>query len=1248
MKTLLALALLSEVSAFNFTDVTSSAGITHLYEQHPDNLDPSISLDMEFPVMMGGAVAEDFDGDGWEDLYVLQGGLSGNVLYINQQDGTFVEEAAARGADQVGLYTGVSAADYDSDGDVDLFVSVASGPHLLLTNDGSGHFTSDTTQFTEPSHRSSSPSWADVNGDGQLDVALGAWESGSGGDIQIYWNRGSGQFELVQVISIEWQYVPHFVDLNEDGHVDLVAVADFGFTKWYLNNGDGIFLPEGTSDIQNGMGVASGDPDNDGDMDLFITAIRDPADETIDFGQTAGTGNSGNRLLINDGHGEFTDVTSLAGVRSGYWGWGTVFGDFDNDGDEDIYQVNGWPSFVRNEPFANTPNLLFENQGALSFVEVGESSGDAADTGQGRSAVAFDYDHDGDLDLFVFNSFEVETDFSTGATNIFPRAPVLLRNDTASPGNWLKVQVAGGATRHAHGMGARINASVPGRQMTREINASSNYNGHGPYRIAHFGAGASTSFDEVRVTFPNRDQVWRQNVAANQSITMKAPEATLSARTVDMGGSINFEWPSGSIPEGAVLVWEAGGDAFTTNPATLTFNTAGTQTVTAYLYSGSSRSTLLHAESYEIEVTDPSVEAPSIARIWNEATLDAIRLDFPNPAVHARNLFHLSVVFWDVWAAYDAEALGYIHRESQTAADIAAARHEAISYGAYRLLHSRYAKSENASTTQLILDLMMEDLGYDTNITSVAGDTPAALGNRVAAAVMAWGDSDGAREDTFYDDPSYSPVNSAMLISGRGTTLNDPNRWQPLRFNRALTQNGLITTTVQIFVGSHWGWVRPFALAPESPTYLDPGMPPQLGGENEAEYKQGNIDIVRLSSWLDPDANVMIDISPRSVGLNTLGQNDGEGHGLAPNPYTGEPYEEQVVNRADYGRAIAEFWADGPESETPPGHWNTLANYVSDHPDTVKRFKGEGEPWDDLEWDVKLYFALNAALHDAAIAAWGCKRVYDYIRPISAIRHLSGTGGFPEVPGLIERITSESSAPGERHAHLIDAGASIGDTAIYAWGGEPSDPNTEYTGSQWILGEDWLPYQRDTFVTPAFAGYVSGHSAFSRAAAEVLTYFTGTPYFPGGLGVHHVPQGSFEFEYGPSSDLTLQWATYYDAADEAGLSRLYGGIHVPVDDGPGRIMGSAAGGQAMARAEQYYDGTIISRPILGEIDLRGNNPQINFNLTRGLYYKIQSSGNLVDWNDETSFTQALEDNVIVDITMNETRRFYRVVQQTNP
>jgi len=174
---------------------------------------------------------------------------------------------------------------------------------------------------------------------------------------------------------------------------------------------------------------------------------------------------------------------------------------------------------------------------------------------------------------------------------------------------------------------------------------------------------------------------------------------------------------------------------------------------------------------------------------------------------------------------------------------------------------------------------------------------------------------------------------------------------------------------------------------------------------------------------------------------------------------------------------------------------------------------------------------------------------------------------LPLVPGLIELITKEKTVSGGPMAALK---GSEGKIALRAWQSGSRDPNTSHVG--WILGTTWMPYQLPTFVTPSFQGYISGHSTFSRAAAEVLAGITGSEYFPGGLSQWTVKAGSLKFEAGPSADVVLEWASYYDAADQAGQSRLFGGIHVQADDFTGRIVGSTCGKDAWALAQRYYTG----------------------------------------------------------------------------
>ena len=571
----------------------------------------------------------------------------------------------------------------------------------------------------------------------------------------------------------------------------------------------------------------------------------------------------------------------------------------------------------------------------------------------------------------------------------------------------------------------------------------------------------------------------------------------------------------------------------------------------------------------------------SVARHWDEATLAAIRRDLPAPTVHSRNLFHTAAAMWDAWAAYDDTANGYFVDEEHTAADIDAARGEAISYAAYRVLEHRYIDSVGASDTIVEFDALMDALCYPIDINTTEGDSPAAVGNRIAATVIERSLADGSNEAAGYVAPEYVPVNPPLVVDQPGTAMTDPNRWQPLQIGMMISQNGIpVENGTQEFVDPHWGHVESFSMAPsDSGLPLDPGEPPYLGDSvSDREFKDAAVEVIRYSSLLDPAAEVLIDISPAAIGASTLGTNDGAGH--PANPVTGAPYEPKLVNQADYGRSAAEFWADGPNSETPPGHWNTLANSVSDAMAPDLRIGGAGPIVDRLEWDVKLYLALNGANHDAAIAAWGAKGYYDYPRPISMIRYMGGLGqstdpdlesyhekGLPLEPGLVEVITPATTGGGGPHEALA---GHEGEIAVRAWTGTPDDPETETAGVEWILAVDWVPYQLPTFVTPSFAAYVSGHSAFSRASAEVMTAFTGSEFFPGGLGEWTIPAGSFEFEAGPFEDVVLQWATYADASDQAGLSRLYGGIHVSADDLAGRKMGAQIGRTAWTHAQQYY------------------------------------------------------------------------------
>jgi len=650
-------------------------------------------------------------------------------------------------------------------------------------------------------------------------------------------------------------------------------------------------------------------------------------------------------------------------------------------------------------------------------------------------------------------------------------------------------------------------------------------------------------------------------------------------RAVDHGLALDVEslhatWID---PDGGV--WAVGGDVVTAGLDNGALVYRGVPTVARYQPVAPPPPPAPSCPAAEI---DPAPSG-SIARRWNEQILGAIRRDLPRPGVHARNLFHLAVALWDAWATYDATADGYVTTTRVAPpADLAAARQEAISYAAYRVLSHRYGGAVGGAVSQACFDAFMAELGYPIADTTTTGDGARAVGNRIGAAVIAAFADDGANEQADYADTTgWTSVNPPLVVDRPGTVCVDPSVYQPLNLAAAETQNGIVLPAgVQGYIGTNWRAVTPFALRRTGAApYFDWGPPPRW---DQPEMKAWVTQVLRRTAELDHADGATIDVSPGRYGANPLGTDDGTGHPL--NPSTGQPYPANVVPRGDFARVLAEFWADGPRSETPPGHWNVLANQVTDSAGFVRRLGGVGPTLDPLAWDVHLYLALDGAVHDAAIAAWELKRVQLAARPITLIRYMAGRGqssdpaapsydpgGLPLVPGLIELITPASAAPGQRHAHLA---RHVGKVAVRSWRGEPGARATEVGGVGWIRAIDWIPYQRRTFVTPAFPGYISGHSTFSRAAAEVLAAITGSPYFPGGLGTFTAPAGRYlVFEDGPSVDVQLQWATYYDAADQAGQSRIYGGIHILPDDLDGRRTGHAVGVAAYARAAQYWDGS---------------------------------------------------------------------------
>ena len=527
----LLLALFSSTAHAGFVDATSTAGVgytQHVLMVQPNCIDPAPGCDGDR--LTGGAAVADVDQDGHPDLYVTR--LDGHdLLFRNKGDGTFEDISAAAGLDAFDLQSsGAAFGDIDNDGDPDLYVTVfgVSGDSTnnrgyLFINNG-GVFSEDAlargAAVTDTGgHRNFTPTFGDYDRDGWLDLHTTEWFDPLGsGETRLLRNRGSAQpgfFDDVTVSS--GASIPGvaafgsaFTDLDGDGWPDLAVVADFGTSQLLWNQGNGTFVnttaASGVGTDENGMGSTFGDYDGDGDLDWFVTAIYDPA-QTCEF-LTCGWGYSGNRLYRNDGGRSFVDVTDLAGVRNGHWGWGAAFFDYDNDADLDLVMTNGvdFPAAIADNPYNADPMRLWENDGTGSMSEVSASEG-LGSTGPGKGLLVADYDSDGDLDLFIVNN---------------GGSPHLYRNDLSNGNGWLRIRTEGQVSNR-EGRGARVRVQVApgGPWQIREMGTSTHFLGQSE-NVAHFGLGpGSAPVAAVEVTWPSGLTSQRSNVDRNSTLLVR-------------------------------------------------------------------------------------------------------------------------------------------------------------------------------------------------------------------------------------------------------------------------------------------------------------------------------------------------------------------------------------------------------------------------------------------------------------------------------------------------------------------------------------------------------------------------------------------------------------------------------------------------------------------------------------------------------------------------------------------------------
>ena len=466
----------------------------------------------------------------------------------------------------------------------------------------------------------------------------------------------------------------------------------------------------------------------------------------------------------------------------------------------------------------------------------------------------------------------------------------------------------------------------------------------------------------------------------------------------------------------------------------------------------------------------PSVaaQAASIVSEWNKAALAEVRLNKFGPPIVARALAVAHTCMYDAWTSYDARAIGVVvATPRRPAAEFNDAnKAKAVSYAAYRCLTNLFPTGNGR------LVAVMQRMGYDHNDVSTNLATPQGIGNAAANAVIASRRYDGSNQygdlaaGAYADYTGYVPLNAPMPFCMPTptdtcvTNATDPKHWQPLTNDAGVLQR---------FIAPHWERVTPFALSSAS----------QFDSRPEAA---NGPRALQSSALLQADMDEI---------LNTAGTLDGA------------------------KKLVVEYWADGPASELPPGHWAIFAQAVSDRDNN------------SIDKDVKMFFAMHNASFDAGIVAWHLKRKYDGVRPITAVRRLRA---------------------GQQ---------------VYAWAG-PGKPH------QTIDAGTWTPYNPGSNLTPSFPGWVSGHATFSAASAAVLRAFTGSDYF--GFSTT-LPPNFGRVEPGvPRVATALSYPTFTAAANEAALSRLLAGIHFSDDNNVGLVLGDLAGKQAWGKAQYFFDG----------------------------------------------------------------------------
>jgi len=569
-----------------FVDVAAEAGISHRHVKPA--LDPRVENIMPWLSSVGAAVAAgDYDDDGWVDLFVTNSRKGeSNWLYRNNGDGTFTDLAVtaglAGGNDDGGVCMDAVWADLDNDGRLDLYV-VRWGRDLVYRNDGDGTFT-DVTAERIPG----GTPWANGNAvvafdydrDGRLDLYVGnyfrdvdLWRlettyimhdsfetARNAGRNFLYHQQPDGTFhEVAQSMGVDdtgWTLAVGHADLNNDGWPDLYVANDFGPDQLFVNDGAGGFTNVSDEaigyDTRKGMNVDFGDFNNDGWLDIYVTNIT-----------TAEYLKEGNMLWRNNGPDEtgltrFMDVSPESHTYNGGWGWGAKFLDHDNDGDLDLFSVNGfisageesywydlaswsvlgkdpadalnWPTIGDRSFSGYEPFRFWRNDGHESFTETAHELG-LASVRDGRGIACLDYDNDGDVDLFVANQGQ---------------SPHLFQNRSDNGRHWLTVGLVGDPATgaNADAIGARVTAVAGGQPQIRERDGGNGYSGQSDPRV-HFGLGSNERVDLLEVRWPDGGVQYLENVPGDRIVEIEQdPSRYVAASLVELGLPEKRELPA--------------------------------------------------------------------------------------------------------------------------------------------------------------------------------------------------------------------------------------------------------------------------------------------------------------------------------------------------------------------------------------------------------------------------------------------------------------------------------------------------------------------------------------------------------------------------------------------------------------------------------------------------------------------------------------------------------------------------------